>query len=88
MVSNKLSQGDIKSLNGLVTSDIMPNLHKTVSLMSLSDREQIAINSDDIYFSFPYQVLALLYLNLGPITGECFFYFRSVLYLKTRIRTT
>lgn len=73
MVSSKLSQGDIKSLNGLVTSDIMPNLHKTVSLMSLADRDQIAINSDDIYFSFPYQVLTLLYTQKSSITREGFF---------------
>ncbi|CAH0550146.1 unnamed protein product [Brassicogethes aeneus] len=56
VVSHKLSSGDLKKLNGLVTSDILPNLQQNVAQMSLSQREQIAINVDDIYFSFPYQV--------------------------------
>ncbi|CAH1163606.1 unnamed protein product [Phaedon cochleariae] len=56
VVSNKLSQGDYGSLEGLVTKDIIPTLQKTISLMSLGQREQLAINVEDIYFSFPYQV--------------------------------
>lgn len=56
VVSKRISEGEIKSLEGLVTNDIIPNLQKVISLMSLSQREQIAINVDDIYFSFPYQV--------------------------------
>ncbi|KAJ8958648.1 hypothetical protein NQ318_016373 [Aromia moschata] len=56
VVSRKIAEGDLKSLEGLVTNDIIPTLQKTLSLMTLSQREQIAINVDDIYFSFPYQV--------------------------------
>lgn len=56
VVSKKLAEGDIKSIEGLVTKDIFPNLQKALALMSLSQREQIAINAEDIYFSFPYQV--------------------------------
>lgn len=56
VVSNKLSEGDTKSLEGLVIDDIIPNLQRSVAVMSLSQREQIAVNSGDIYFSFPYQV--------------------------------
>ncbi|KAJ8935399.1 hypothetical protein NQ314_012817 [Rhamnusium bicolor] len=56
VISKKLADGDLKSLEGLVTNDIIPTIQKTISLMSLSQREQIAINTEDIYFSFPYQV--------------------------------
>ncbi|XP_023016726.1 m-AAA protease-interacting protein 1, mitochondrial [Leptinotarsa decemlineata] len=56
VVSRKLSEGDLKSLEGLVTSDLIPTLQKTISLMSLAQREEIAVNVDDIYFSFPYEV--------------------------------
>lgn len=56
VVSRKLAEGDVKSLDGLVTNDIISSLQKALSLMSLSQREQIAINVEDIYFSFPYQV--------------------------------
>ncbi|KAK4883955.1 hypothetical protein RN001_000226 [Aquatica leii] len=56
VVSNKLSEGDLKALDGLVATDALPDLQKAVSLMSLAQREQLAINIEDIYFSFPYQV--------------------------------
>ncbi|CAG9830150.1 unnamed protein product [Diabrotica balteata] len=56
VVSQKLSEGDIKSLEGLVTNDIISSLQKAISMMSMSQREQIATSVDDIYFSFPYQV--------------------------------
>lgn len=57
MVSNKIAEGDLKSLNGLITSDILPMLQESVSIMSLPQREQIAVNTEDIYLSFPYQVI-------------------------------
>lgn len=56
MVSKKISEGDLKSLQGLVADDVIPTIQKAVSCMSLSQREQISVNADDIYFSFPYQV--------------------------------
>lgn len=52
-----MSQGDIKSLDGLVTTEVLQSLQKSISLMSVFQREQIAINNEDIVFSFPYQVL-------------------------------
>lgn len=57
VVSKTLAEGDINSLDGLVTKNIFPALQKALSLMSLSQREQIAIDAEDIYFSFPYQVI-------------------------------
>ncbi|KAF5280401.1 hypothetical protein FQR65_LT03210 [Abscondita terminalis] len=56
VVSNKLSEGNLKALKGLVASEALPDLQKSVSLMSLAQREQLAIDIEDIYFSFPYQV--------------------------------
>ncbi|XP_066156719.1 m-AAA protease-interacting protein 1, mitochondrial [Euwallacea fornicatus] len=54
VISHQLSKG--QHLEGLVTPDIIPTLQDTVSNMSLSQREMIPINVNDIYFSFPYQV--------------------------------
>lgn len=62
VVSKKIAEGDVKSLDGLVTQDILPSLQRAVTLMSLSQREQIAVEIQDIYFSFPYQVRYLLFL--------------------------
>lgn len=59
MVSQKISEGDLKSLHGLVTDDVIPTIQKAASLMSLSQREQISVNAEDIYFSFPYQVIQI-----------------------------
>ncbi|XP_044265888.1 m-AAA protease-interacting protein 1, mitochondrial-like [Tribolium madens] len=56
VVSKKIAEGDVKALEGLVTEDILPTLQRAVTLMSLSQREQIAVEIDDIYFSFPYQI--------------------------------
>jgi len=56
VVSTRLAAGEIKALEGLVAPDILPKLQSSIALMSLPQREQIAINKDDIYFSFPYQV--------------------------------
>ncbi|XP_060532591.1 m-AAA protease-interacting protein 1, mitochondrial [Cylas formicarius] len=56
VVSKKLANGEIASLKGLVTSDIIPTLEKGVALMTSSQREQLGVNEEDIYFSFPYQI--------------------------------
>ncbi|CAG9862035.1 unnamed protein product [Phyllotreta striolata] len=56
VVSRRVAEGDVKSLDGLVTNDVISNVQQAISMMSLSQREEIAIESDDIYFSFPYQV--------------------------------
>ncbi|KAL3288888.1 hypothetical protein HHI36_003333 [Cryptolaemus montrouzieri] len=56
VVSNKLSTGEVKTLVGLVADDIIPSLQARLSLMSLTQREQLVMNEADIYFSFPYQV--------------------------------
>lgn len=56
VVSQKIAEGDVKALEGLVTEDVLPAIQKALAMMSLSQREQISVNADDIYFSFPYQV--------------------------------
>ncbi|KRT82396.1 hypothetical protein AMK59_3667, partial [Oryctes borbonicus] len=56
IVSSKISQGDVKNLEGLVTSDVVQSLQRSLALMSVFQREQIAVTSEDIVFSFPYQI--------------------------------
>ncbi|CAH1954994.1 unnamed protein product [Acanthoscelides obtectus] len=56
VVSKNLSEGNMEALEGLVTKDIIPILQKSLPLLSLSQRELVAIAEDDIYFCFPYQV--------------------------------
>ncbi|XP_044746190.1 uncharacterized protein LOC123307812 isoform X2 [Coccinella septempunctata] len=54
VVSKKLSTGE--DLSELVTDDIIPVLQSRLSVMSVAQREWLAIDEEDIYFSFPYQV--------------------------------
>ncbi|XP_045460938.1 m-AAA protease-interacting protein 1, mitochondrial isoform X2 [Harmonia axyridis] len=54
VVSKKLSSGE--DLGQLVTDDIIPVLQSRVSIMSVAQKELLAIDEKDIYFSFPYQV--------------------------------
>ncbi|XP_030753883.1 m-AAA protease-interacting protein 1, mitochondrial [Sitophilus oryzae] len=56
VVSHKLVESSLEDLNGLVTEDIIPDLQKALSLMSVSQRELLAIKMEDIYFAFPYQI--------------------------------
>lgn len=51
-----MASGDIKSLDGLVSAEAIDELKKNLSVMSVSQRNDIAVRKDDIYFSFPYQV--------------------------------
>lgn len=55
-MSRKIAEGDFRSLQGLVSSHAISTLQRTTALLSLSQRHEISVNKDDIYFAFPYQV--------------------------------
>lgn len=56
VVSTALATGELQSLEGLVSTEALDELKKNLSVMSVSQRNEIAVIKDDIYFSFPYQV--------------------------------
>lgn len=56
LVSGRLATLDVHSLAGLVASEAIDELHGTIARMSVAQRNEIAINKEDIYLSFPYQV--------------------------------
>lgn len=56
VVSVSMGQLDSDKLNGLVTKDAIDELRGTIARMSAPQRSEIAINKEDIYLSFPYQV--------------------------------
>lgn len=56
VVSSALASGEMNSLDGLVSTEALDELKKNISVMSVSQRNEIAVSKDDIYFSFPYQV--------------------------------
>ena len=56
VISNKLAQGDWDGLKGFITDDILPELKENMSKMTMAQRSEVAIATDDIYLTFPYQV--------------------------------
>lgn len=56
VVSSALASGELHSLEGLISTEALDELKKNLSVMSVSQRNEIAAIKDDIYFSFPYQV--------------------------------
>lgn len=56
VVSTALASGELNSLDGLVSAEALDELKRNISVMSVSQRNEIAVLKDDIYFSFPYQV--------------------------------
>lgn len=56
MVSKKLSDCDLASLENLVEGNTLDILRRNVGCMSYSQRQEIAVDKDDIILSFPYDV--------------------------------
>lgn len=61
VVSKKLACGE--DLDELVAEDVIPVLQSRLSIMSVAQRDWLAIDEEDIYFSFPYQVVYFQQLN-------------------------
>ncbi|XP_049962471.1 uncharacterized protein LOC126482399 isoform X1 [Schistocerca serialis cubense] len=55
-VSAYLPKGDFENLEGLVHEDTIKELKKNITSFSLKHRQELAVNKEDIYFSFPYQI--------------------------------
>lgn len=62
-MSESLQNGDLKTLEGLVEKDAISTLKTAVSQLSISQRQLISIDKDDIFYAFPYQVLLSLPLS-------------------------
>lgn len=56
VVSNALASGELQTLDGLVSTEALDEIKKNLFVMSVSQRTEVAVNKDDIYFTFPYQV--------------------------------
>ncbi|XP_026748490.1 uncharacterized protein LOC113509370 [Galleria mellonella] len=56
VVSDALQRSDFKSLEGLVEKDAIAALKTAVSKLSMSQRQLLAIEKEDIFYAFPYQV--------------------------------
>ncbi|KAJ6632718.1 m-AAA protease-interacting protein 1, mitochondrial [Pseudolycoriella hygida] len=56
VVSSAVASGELNSLDGLVSPEALNEIKRNFSVMSVGQRNEIAINKEDIYFGFTYQV--------------------------------
>lgn len=57
MISHKLAAGDFENLKEFVDSDEVERVQEIIEKMNVTQRGELAIVKDDIYFSFPYDVV-------------------------------
>ncbi|XP_045454962.1 uncharacterized protein LOC123664465 [Melitaea cinxia] len=56
VVSESLQSSNFKALEGLVEKEAIATLKEAVSKLSVGQRQMLAINKEDIFYAFPYQV--------------------------------
>lgn len=56
VVSGLLSRGEFNGLEGLVTPEVITEVKKSLSSFNMAQRQQLAVDQNDIYFSFPYEI--------------------------------
>ncbi|KAH9635278.1 hypothetical protein HF086_001934 [Spodoptera exigua] len=56
VVSECLQKSDFKSLEGLVDKDAIAALKSAISKLSVTQRQLLSIEKEDIFYAFPYQV--------------------------------
>lgn len=56
VVSDALQRSDFKSLEGIVEKDAISALKTAVSKLSMSQRQSLFVEKDDIFYAFPYQI--------------------------------
>lgn len=57
MISHKLAAGDFDNLKEFVDINEVKRVQAIVEKMTVAQRSELAINKDDIYFAFPYDVV-------------------------------
>lgn len=57
MISHKLAAGDFDNLRGLVDANELERVKGIVEQMTIAQRSELAIVKDDVYFTFPYDVV-------------------------------
>ncbi|ODN05251.1 hypothetical protein Ocin01_01424 [Orchesella cincta] len=56
VVSNKLSEGKLDELEGLVEASALTQLRESLSKFTVFQQQLLRVASEDIFFAFPYQI--------------------------------
>ena len=70
-VSHLISRGDFEGLKGLLSPECISEVSKNLSNYSLQDRHMLAVEEDDIYFAFPYQIGMIIEDDPPPSKSWC-----------------
>lgn len=65
MVSQSMANGELSNLNGMVAEEAITELQHTVSKLSVSQRNEVCVNKEDVYLAFPYQVNSVFFFILN-----------------------
>ena len=55
-ISEKLSKGEFDDLEDLVDADALAEIKKNMAGFSMAQRELLAVDPEDIFFSFPFEI--------------------------------
>ncbi|CAH0697356.1 unnamed protein product [Spodoptera exigua] len=84
VVSECLQKSDFKSLEGLVDKDAIAALKSAISKLSVTQRQLLSIEKEDIFYAFPYQV-GVMFDDADKRWVEitmCYHVFRGLRHLK------
>lgn len=70
-VSSELSQGNFENLQPFVALDALGDLKRNFTAMSIKQRMDLAVASEDIFFSFPHEI-GVIFKNEGSQIEQIF----------------
>jgi len=56
LISNKLAKGEFDDLEDLVAPSALQEIKINIANFSVAQREMLAVDKDDVFFAFPYEV--------------------------------
>lgn len=79
VVSDALQKSDFKALEGIVDKDAIASLKTAISKLSVSQRQLLGIQKEDIFYAFPYQVSYIISTHLlCPVLYLNIFFYSDV----------
>ncbi|XP_068219009.1 m-AAA protease-interacting protein 1, mitochondrial [Palaemon carinicauda] len=70
-VSQELSKGNFNALEGFLTKPSIEEAQRNYALLSLKQRLDLAVEAEDIFFCFPYQI-GMIFTKEGDVTERTF----------------
>uniref|UniRef100_A0A1B6BYB6 Tim44-like domain-containing protein n=1 Tax=Clastoptera arizonana TaxID=38151 RepID=A0A1B6BYB6_9HEMI len=69
VVSDLISRGELNSLDGYVSPEVIAQIKTRLNSFSLKQRQDLSLSAEDMYFCFPYEV-GVMFPNEDKDEGE------------------